>query len=393
MKTIYFYLIGLTLILSSACTEKTLEPISASLGKPGTATIDSVRNMPGGAVVYFRIPNVEDILAVKAAYTLSNGNKYESTSSFYDNMLVIEGFDDTREHEATLYVVNRAQEMSDPVTVKFTPLESSISKVIKTVDIVSDFGGARFSWKNEDNAALNFEFLAQDSVGKMQTMRIITSQTDSARQSLRGYLATARKFATIISDYWGNVSDTIYPESGYIVPLFEEKLDKDRMSVMKLGSDANFTNWEGTDNYLIDDDVDNFGHSPNSSLPAPFTIDLGRTAKLSRLVMYHRKYSDNYFSWGNPKTFDVYTTPDRPSQDGNWNSWNKIMFCETIKPSGNAAVTNTDEDLAAGEAGFEFDFPLEMEPVRYVRIVILNTWEGTSFCHPAEVTFYGEVVE
>jgi hypothetical protein len=384
---------GIALMFCFSCTEKTLEPISPSLGKPGKATVDSVVNMPGGAIIYYRIPNVEDILAVKAAYTLSNGSKYESTTSFYDNKLVIEGFNDTQEHEAALYVVYRAQETSDPAVVRFTPLESSLSKVIKTVDIVSDFGGARFSWINEDKAALTFEFLAQDSTGRMQAMRIITSQSDSTSQSLRGYEPEARKFAVIISDYWNNVSDTIYPDPEFIVPLFEEKLNKSKFSIMKLGSDQNFTNWEGMDNYLIDDDVNNFGHSPNSSIPAPFTVDLGQTAKLSRFIMFHRKFSDNYFNWGNPKTFDVYVAYSRPAQDGNWDSWDKIMTCETIKPSGSPGTTNTDEDLAAGEAGFEFTFPLEMEPVRYVRIVILSTWEGTSFTHPAEVTFFGEVVD
>jgi hypothetical protein len=393
MKTVYFYLIGLAFALCYSCTEKTLEPISPSLGQPGKATVDSVKAIPGGAVIYYRIPNVEDILAVKAAYTLSNGKQYESTTSFYDNKLVIEGYNDTQEHEAVLYVVNRAQETSEPTTVPFTPLESSISKVIKTVDIVSDFGGARFSWRNVDKAAFTFEFLAQDSTGKMQAMRIITSQSDSTSQSLRGYAPVPRKFAVIISDYWDNVSDTIYPASGLILPFFEEKLDKRKMSIMKLGSDANFTNWEGMDNYLIDDDVDNFGHSPNSSLPAPFTVDLGQTAKLSRIIMFHRKYSDNYFNWGNPKTFEVYVASERPAQDGNWDSWTKILTCETIKPSGSPGTTNTDEDLAAGEAGFEFTFPLEMEPVHYVRVVVLSTWEGTTFCHPAEVTFYGEVVD
>jgi hypothetical protein len=117
---------------------------------------------------------------------------------------------------------------------------------------------------------------------------------------------------------------------------------------------------------------------------------LGQIAKLSRLVLYQR--SDRYFAWGNPKAFEVYVASDRPSQDGNWDSWIKIASCEIIKPSGTPGTTNTDEDVAAAQAGFEVAFPLEMEAVRYVRIVVLNTWEGTTFCHPAEVTFYGEVV-
>ena len=43
------------------------------------------------------------------------------------------------------------------------------------------------------------------------------------------------------------------------------------------------------DSFIIDDDPETFGHSPNSSLPAPFTIDLGCVAKISRVVMFQRR--------------------------------------------------------------------------------------------------------
>ena len=43
---------------------------------------------------------------------------------------IIQGYNDTLEHTATLYAVNRAQELSDPVEVKFYPKESPLSKAI-----------------------------------------------------------------------------------------------------------------------------------------------------------------------------------------------------------------------------------------------------------------------
>ena len=375
-------------MILGGCAEKSLDPTSPSLGRPGVVTEVSVEAIPGGAIVNYRIPNSEDILGVKAVYTITNGSKQEVSSSFYDNKLTIVGYNDMQEHTAEVYVFNRALELSDPVTVTFTPLESPLTKVEKSMHIVNDFGGAQFQWRNELKAPIIFEFLAADSVGQLVTSRIASSEADSMTQSIRGFLPNPRDFAVVLSDQWGNYSDTI---AANVIPLFEEEIPKVDMSVMKLGSDANFTNFEGTDNFLIDDNVDNFGHSPNSSLPAPFTIDLGVNAKLSRIVMYQRFFSGNYYNWGNPKKFEVYVSATRPSQDGNWDDWTKVMDCEIIKPSGLPVGTSNDEDLELGRSGHEFAFPLDMGPVRYIRVRILSTWEGTTFTHPAEIDVFGEV--
>lgn len=393
MKRKYIIFFTVFLFVAFSCDEKMLEPITPSLGKPAQVTDVIVENVPGGAIISYKIPNVEDILGVKGVYKITTGQVYEASSSYYENKLEILGYNDTQAHEVELFTYNRAQELSDPVKVTINPLESPLSKVIKTVNIISDFGGAQFNWINEDNAPLTFEFLAQDSLGNLQTMRIVTSEADTARQSLRGYEPEPRIFATIIRDHWDNKSDTIYPEEGTITPMYEEKLDKSKMNIMKLGNDQNFTNWEGMDSYMIDDDHDTFGHSPNSSLPAPFTIDLGEVAKISRVVMHQRFFSDQYYNWGNPRKFTIYGKVTRPSQNGDWSEWTKIMDSEIIKPSGLPIGTMTDEDLAAGENGHEFVFELTQEPLRYLRFVVISTWGGTTFTHPADVDVYGETVK
>ena len=393
MKNKYITLILSVFFIVYACDEKMLEPITSSKGKPGQVTDVHIEPVPGGAVISYKIPNVSDILGVKAVYTLSSGKTYEATSSFYENKLEVLGYIDTMMHDVQIITFNRALEQSDPLKVSFKPKEAPLNKVVKTVSIISDFGGAQFNWKNEFNAPLTFEFLAHDSLGNFQTMRIITSEADSSKHSLRGYEPEPRVFATVIRDYWDNRSDTIFPPNHEIVPLFEEKLDKTKMTIMKLGNDRSFTNWEGMDSYMIDDDQDTFGHSANSSLPAPFTIDLGSVAKISRVVMFQRFYSDTYYNWGNPKKLTIYGKVDKPSQSGDWSEWVKIIDSEIVKPSGSPTGTVTDEDMAAAEAGHEFVFDLSQEPVRYIRIVIQSTWGGTSFTHPADVDVYGEVVQ
>ena len=392
MKTVYYFLVLIILMLYS-CEEKRLEPISKSLGKPGQVEILSVEAIAGGAIVTYRIPVSEDILAVKAFYTISNGRTLESAASYYENYLTINGYCDMNEHEAKLYTINRAQEMSDPVIVKFTPLEASLNKVRKTMEIVSDFGGARFIWKNTDRAPLIFEFFAETGAGKIQAMRVINSSAESTKFSLRGYQPEERWFACVVRDFWNNVTDTIYPPSK-VIPLFEEKINKRNMSIMKLGNDANWTNWEGRDEFIIDDNRDTFGHSPVGAVPAAFTVDLGATVKLSRFLFFNRNYQNSYYGWGNVRRFDVFTCNSVPSSTGNWDEWTLLMKdCTQIKPSGTPGTTMTDEDIDAALNGFEFEFELDVPPLRYLRFVVTNTWTDASYAHPAELDFYGVVIE
>lgn len=373
-----------------ACTKKVNEPISPSTGKPGEITEVSVKNMPGGATITYRIPNQAEVISVKAVYTLSTGKQYEALSSMYNNNLTVMGFNDEQEHEVLLYTVNRAQEVSDPVKCIVKPMVSPLKLAAATVQIQEDFGGARFSWMNELKSPLAFEMYTPDSLGRMTLVRVITSQVAEGTQALRGYPPVARVFGLVVKDNYGNRSDTIFPAGKKLTPLFEERLPKSGMSIMKLANDQNFTNWEGSDQKMIDDDLTSFGHSPSSSLPAPFTLDLGVTAKVSRFVLFQRKFSDSYYNWGNPRAFDVYVKATTPSQSGDWSEWTKVMETEIIKPSGASSSTVTDDDLRAAENGHEFTFDLSLQPVRYIRIVVRSTWGSTTFTHPAEVDVYGE---
>jgi len=145
MKSVKFLLAMVIIMITCACEEKKLEPIHGSLGKPGMVTILEQESIPGGVTVVYRIPESEDILSVVAEYTLTNGKTYKSEASYFENTLTIAGFNDhTKEYTANLYTINRAQERSDHVTVRFTPGESALSKVANSMEIIADWGGPRF---------------------------------------------------------------------------------------------------------------------------------------------------------------------------------------------------------------------------------------------------------
>lgn len=397
MKNIYFYLVTGLMFLLFSCTEKTLEPVNESKGKPGTVTEVLATPIPGGAIVSYRIPDAADLLSIKAEYTISSGKKMEAVASYYANHLTLEGFIDTLPHEAKLYAVSRAQEYSDAVTVPFTPQESSLSKVAKSVRIISDFGGANFSWLNTDTATLTFDFQTPDSRGEMRTVHIFTSNLDSMEYTVRGYLPEPRKFGLIIGDNWGNESGLILPEGELITPVEENCLDKTLMKTMRLSTDASLSAWGAQDQYLFDDDVSTFAHTAEGAFPAAFTVDLGKVTTLSRVVMFQRFVYNQYYNHGNPKYFEVYTcNVDTPSAYGYWSEWTPVMTCTVIKPSGLSGTEVTNDDHRAGVRGHEFSFPRNMEPVRYLRFRIPGadaTWGNQPYVHIAELTFYGKYEE
>lgn len=394
-KIIYF-IIGIGLFFS--CSEKDMNPINPPKGKPAPVTDVSVEPIAGGAVVSYVIPVDNDVLSVKAVYTLAGGKQREAIASFYENHLVIEGYDDLVEHEAKLYTISRAQELSDPVTVRFTPLPSPLSKAAATVSITSDFGGAYFTWKNDDEVLLTAEMFAASDHGELVTARIVTSKLDSAYFSIRGYEPVARKFAIVFRDNWDNISDTIYPEGGTVTPWIETSLDKKAWSVYKangsyLTGDVTFTNFEGREEYMFDDDYTTFGHSYSGSLPANITIDLGQKSRLSRVLFFQRYGADGgtYYNWGNPRRIIIYGREEAPLT-GSWDEWEELVDYTMIKPSGtNTDYTIcTDEDMNAAIDGHETSFPKTTHVYRYIRFRFMTSWGNRPYAHPAEITIFGQ---
>lgn len=390
-KFLIFAFIGL---LSGSCSEKEPAPIDAPGTSPSQVKDVAVTPIAGGAIIRYSLPSDSRLLGVKAVYTLTNGRKFEKMVSAYDNEIKIEGYVDRDEHTVELFTVNRAMQMSAPLPVTFRPQKSGLQNAVETMEIKRDFGGARFTWRNEDRALLTLDLLTTDSLGRIVPMKVITTQSLSGEQSLHGYDTEPRWFAAVFHDNFDNVSDTVYPcdangKRVKVAPMYEEKLDKKLMSIMLLNNDRSFSK-EGSDENLINDNYEDYGHTEYSNcLPAAVTIDLGQKAKISRITVNARPYGGSYFSWGNPKEFEVWACPHTPDKSGNWEEWTKIIDCSVIKPSG-IDGTDTDEDMEAGRAGADFAMPLEADPTRYLRLNVTRVWTPNTFCHIAEITVYGD---
>ncbi|QZE15989.1 hypothetical protein K4L44_09320 [Halosquirtibacter laminarini] len=97
-----------------------------------------------------------------------------------------------------------------------------------------------------------------------------------------------------------------------------------------------------------------------------------------------------YYRHNQPKKWEVWGATS-PNPDGSFDSWTKLLDCESIKPSGDGPVTNEDREYI--NRGEDFEFPLDAPSVRYIRIVMSENWSGGVYAQWGELTFWGQVVE
>lgn len=129
-----------------------------------------------------------------------------------------------------------------------------------------------------------------------------------------------------------------------------------------------------------------------SPLPdtSDFTFDLGVLAKLERL-RYHMDTGGNLYRNGNVKRFQVWGSPS-PDVDADLSGWTFLGDFTSHKPSGLPPGQNTTADQIYAQAGENFSFEPDAPPVRYIRILALETWTPV-VAHMTELTFWGDLVK
>lgn len=383
----------LTLLGFVACTEFEHGPNVTSSVNP--AKVENVRITPinGGFDITYDLPKNNDILYVKAVYTNGIGIETEVKASVFSNKIQILGFNDMTEKNIKLYAVNRSDMISEPFSVSGTPLISPLQLIQKSMEIVSDFGGAKFTWINELKATIAIDLLVKNAKGKMVVAKTqYTSQKGASQVSIRGYESVPTLFAALIRDTYGNFSDTIYAATPdkLLTPLFETRLDKKLFKKVVLQNDVDWSQW-GADYFRIfDDDIVNLGGHTLGGQPFPqiLTVDLGVNVKLSRFTVFQRTETNFAYTHGNPKTYDVYGAKVLPGTSGDLSDWILLKQCQSTKPSGLPLGQKTDEDNAYAIAGDEYTFENATE-IRYFRFVVKETWDGANYVNFNELTFWG----
>ena len=376
----------------SGCAKVDVNGPKSFGAKPGPVTQYTVTGLNGAAKIEFKVPDITDLLYVKAVYKLSSGKTYEAKSSLYKNYLVVEGFEKEGSYPVTLYAVAKGEVYSDPTDIRVDVLTPPYMMARNSMELKPTFGGVYANFTNETSADLSVSLLEKNEKGEWVEKYTHYTSEVHPNFSVRGYDTIPTEFGIFVKDQWGNRSDTLVKT---LLPIFEEQIPTATWRKYQLPGDQTdahpsipswvFENmWDGTHNATV------FFHTaPLLPLwPSTFTIDLGLTATLSRTRIY--PHTGLAFASNSLKLFEIYGS-NAPNPDGSWDGWTKLGLFEVIKPSGAPLGTVTAADAAAAAAGFDFEFPADISPYRYIRFQILSVWGGTQSVSIDELMLWGAV--
>lgn len=353
---------------------------------PAAITSPSVENIPGGAIISYKIPNDEDLLYVMASYT-RNGKRVEQKASVYESSLEIVGFGKPAEVSVELTAYDRSNNASEPVTVVAHPGASPIYEIFNTIKAQNDFGGIYVHWNNPLRADIQVTILAPDpnDNGKITEVQTFFSRTANGFGNLRGYPTGDVEMGIFVHDQWGNTSDTL---RGMYNPIFEMEIDKAKFARWNPPS-MPYDAYPDPNNWGIEGAWDNSITSGFANFTLGFTFDMGIKAKLSRFVINQRTPPLAY-TLGHMRIFELWGTNDPGAVNADTSTWEYLGTFESIKPSGlpDGEVTADDVEYAS-TIGEPFVVPSEAPAVRYIWVRCIETWSHADVIQFMEMTFFG----
>ena len=443
-KRVLFWLI-LSMIGISACTEQDRYMSSKENETPTKPPTDiTYTPLYGGARLFYTIPDDENLMSVNAEYTNERGDTYFFSSSYFKDSIDVVGFGQEREYTIYLYGVNRAGVNSEKVSVKVTPLEPAISRVVRSIELKEGFSSFLFDWENElqqvvnvyaafqyDEDGTNRDLIQVFSSGSLKDRRFVENVNTGP--------STPVSVQAWVEDRYGNRSET--KDFGNIFVLQDAPLDKtimrfpdaaDTHVVLRNGS--SFNTWvpamygnhlEGRMSKLIDGVIDRYnnlnffhtggyGHNgstaPTSYTQGPYAgrtlganipwniiLDLGDYYQLSRIVTVQR-HSGNlentsrgqYYQSENCGYFRLYFFDEDPDVM----DWVLCSEQQTPRPSGISEL----EYVLLGEAGdMAYLFPDEPKYTkttrwfRYECLACFDTnYTSTNANCMSELTIFGK---
>lgn len=422
-----FSLLLISVITLMSCADGDRIDQKGGMGIPLEPTIVNVKSVPGGAVIKIAIPDDPNLKGVVATYE-RNGVTCESRISRYLDTLVVEGYADESEHEVSIRSFNADDAKSEAQIVKITPLEAPV-KTAK-FEAFESFGGIKI--RITDNPTLAKLALVvqcdqnnadQDlaySERKWKDVSTFFTESNSVVVSRRGLEAVPTVFAFHFRDDFGNVSETQLVK---LTPKEEVALNKKLCKHYPVADD-NFKNDPGGGGVAaLFDGVYNgsgkfFLAAKGNPIPTWLTIDLGQEASISRIATKPR-WDYMPFQSGNVREWEFWGSDVDPVEDyknnpakkddadyqsrhGFSRGWFMIAKGEQYKPSGYApdgtvdGFTSEDRDYYLNSTEYECDntnplTPRAFDKIRYLRIVVVNTFESWQFKQTSGGWFIGEI--
>ncbi|MDR2282636.1 MAG: DUF5126 domain-containing protein [Sphingobacterium sp.] len=431
------------MLLSCMDSYMGLEKLSISSEKPGKLTVDKVEPKSGGLEIYFTLPKGNpNSVQVIATYRSKLGNTVEFKASRYSNVILVEGLTGTDEVAIELVSMDESGNRSDVVVVKEKPLLSPVEIARQSLLAIPAFGGVKLTWENDDAQAFAIHVLTEEEIqkGVVKLMedpskRVYSSSSKNTAVYLRQYGDFEQKFGFVLTDKWGNRTDTLVQ---LITPYKEEIID---YKLVKAVSNFNPTYGTAGLDYALKgvDPVtgiqnDGTAHSAtfqpqtmfngitaaNEYLAYKFfvqqagstaksyvqdlyaTFDLNQDLRLSRVQVYPRPNASYLYTRSSVKRFKIWGT-----NDANTSRWSRFPDGWTLvgeyvgkMPVFPSAITDEERDYFYNKQEFSIvddNINPEAKPAssfRYMRLQMMEAYTATeTFYTINEFKLFGEVLK
>lgn len=296
----------LTMALLFSCEEKGRFAISEdSKTPPDPPRFLNYKPLVGGAMLYYELPDVEDLLTIDAEFTAPNGKLVWFSASYFVDSLAVYGFAEEKEYEIQLYATNRAGVKSTKVPVKITPFESALPQVTANIEVKPAVRSFLLDWENEQKQMLDVyvDFSFTEGGNAKSYTRVFSSNKEIERQFILDLDIdenTPIHVKVWVEDLYGNKSEVV--DKGQVFVLQDVSLNdtKPEWSYPLAGTImdgivmANGSNVEGRIYFLSDNIIDhanitNFIHT-NQATPWNIFIDLGDYYELTRIATWQRRF-------------------------------------------------------------------------------------------------------
>lgn len=395
-QIVYFLAVFLAAFGQSCKEEGRIDYIDDSLPAPAQVSNVEIVETPGGAIVTYDLPDDPNLAYVKAVYDIRPGVMREAKASLYTDTLKLVGYGNTDPHQVSIFTVGKNEKMSEPLTKSFTPLTPPIVETYEALEVVETFGGVQIRFENESKADLSIVLMADTAnTGTMEPMYTFYTAAPEGVYAVRGFDTLETEFQAFVRDRWNNKSDTL---SRILKPIFEQEIPKSTWTALHLPTDT----WQPAESYhlhyLWNNNINGYGGaifaSTNSSiLPQWFTVDLGVSAAISRIVVHQSQPGGHFYKGSGPKRWEIYGSND-PASDGSWDSWTLMGTFESFKPSGLPMGQENEEDRQYGWINGEDCTFIERQPAyRYLRFKTLETYGSSGQVVMAEMDVWGQLAE
>jgi len=339
------------------------------------ASVSNIRYSAAQGALFFQWdnPQQDDLAYVEISYTDKSDNLHRILVLGGLSEGWVKGIPDNSAYYFRFLVYDKTGNVSEPVEVMASALESTVNMFYGRVKLGVDFSGINVSWENNFDENFYIELTYTDLNGNNYKEEVVVAANSEGKQFVK---IGANLTGSQSIDIYATIVDENSNESEQkVLKFYKKEVGKLDRSTWRIASFSSEESSDGAAVNILDGDINTIWHSRwrtnKASYPHYVVLDLGNKKRIEKIGLYQRQTTVMV------KGMAVYgnNVSASPADESMWN------LCYEF-------------DLSALKTEQIFEFPNIVE-YRYIKLVCTSPADvgaDNSCASLAEVYLYGSDV-